>query len=59
MQYWNILETTRKRQHGEGIKILTLKQKLERLPIALSQNEVIHLKTGITSKNYKMKLGKS
>ena len=41
-----VSETTSKSIHGEGIKILTPKQILQRLPIALAQ-----VKVGNTSKN--------
>ena len=40
-----------KRQKGKGIKILTPKQMLQRLPIALAQ-----VKAGNTSEQYTMKV---
>ena len=45
-----ISEVKYKTIHGEGIRILTLKQMLQRLPIAPKQIEV-----GNTSENFLMK----
>ena len=43
---WMVSDAKYKSIHGEGLKILTPKQKLKRLPIALAQ-----LKAGNTSEN--------
>ena len=48
-----IFEAKYKTIHGEGIKMLTLKQMLQRLPIALAQ-----VKAGNTSKSLQKKSAK-